>query len=269
MAKRVSWAGLREEMSREKTLYVLEALGISPFAEHGTGLVYIGVGDPRLTHERVKEAERTYLDSPGGDLANEVRPVAFRNWASTDDRVKATYFQRVIREQVDEQVDEQVGFEGYALNVNLAPETVDQAVAASSTFMKTTQERVARHFKTRVDRPVDFWFRLEVSPGGRPHLHGAFSAQPIEAPLIKEALEAASRARGMQTAKRAVVIKQITDAAGWARYSTKTGQRARALFECKTITATSELRRRAQQHYERDQEAYRTVAHADLLDELM
>ena len=88
MAKRVRLSGLWGEMGRRKTLFLLKAMGVSPFAEEGTGLVHIGVWDPKLSHEKVREAERAYLDSRWAYFADVVMHVAFRDWSNTDDIIR-------------------------------------------------------------------------------------------------------------------------------------------------------------------------------------
>lgn len=151
-------------------------------------------------------------------------------WDEADELLKATFFHREIAKH-----------QAISFTLNLSPEIAAAAKADPSSFTVHVRRRLARSLKKTFGHPVPFWFAIDISRHGRPHLHGGIAVSHNQLGRLTEALR---RAGGTWAAKRG---KEHQVALGtrlddeWPRYATKAIRpQAQAQFG-KMLTVTDDI----------------------------
>lgn len=160
-------------------------------------------------------------------------------WDEADELLKATFFHREIAK-----------LQGTSFTLNLSPEIEAAAKADPTSFTAHVRRRLARSLKKSFGHPVPFWFAIDISAHGRPHLHGGIAMSRNDLGRLTEALQ---RAGGKWAARRGkehqVALGTRLDDA-WARYATKAIRpKAQAEFG-KMLTVTDEILRPARIAFE-------------------
>ncbi|MER9763706.1 hypothetical protein [Mesorhizobium sp. M0138] len=81
----------------------------------------------------------------------------------------------------------------HAFTLNLSPE-IDQLTRAKPSAVKWLSRRIARQLKLALERPIDFWFAVEVTETGQPrrlHCHGELQIAPGDSVCARKALRIA------------------------------------------------------------------------------
>lgn len=223
-------------------MWLLKSLSVTPF-----GIVQgLPVIDGVEIYQHVKEA-RDKIDEEEHRLWPHVKP--FPPWRDTHDELKAIYYQRVLAE----------GGATCTFTVNLSQDVLAVGSARTESFMKFVQERLARHLKHELKQPISYWFAIETSTAGRPHLHGAFRIDQHDLDVVREALQGVSRAGAGVPVPRAVVLAPVSDGPGWAGYAMKNLALTKKQLGAKVLSASAGIRHRAEQLYNLDYNAYRAA----------
>lgn len=231
---------IRKDRERSaQTEILLKEFAVAPFGAI-TALRVLKGEDLRRWRQEIEDDEK---GMPFGLRSGK----PFPPWRDTTDWLKATYYQRALGEAGPT----------YTFNVNLSQEVIDEALGRTESFMEFVQARLARHLKHRLGKPVSYWFAIEMTNTERLHLHGAFRHDEHDLDLVREALRGMSRVGTKAPEPRAVVIKPVSYAPGWASYSTKNVDRIKRKLRCKVVTATAEVRQQAERAYQLDASAYR------------
>ncbi|WP_410824348.1 hypothetical protein [Methylobacterium oryzisoli] len=127
----------------------------------------------------------------------------------------------------------------FAFTVNLGPDVIKAANENRRGFVDLIRRRVERHLEKELGPSCAWWFRIETTKDGRPHMHGAVAANGNELPAVRRAL---SKTGGTWcgAGKCYQTDVRVQDRPeGWARYTVKAaGQTRRHLREAAGLPAT-------------------------------
>jgi hypothetical protein len=221
----------KDEERNAQTRWLLRELKVTPFGP-ALELAVIDRGEIKKLEKRLARDRSASWKTP------------FPAYRDTTDLVRAIYYQRALEEHG----------RTFTFTVHFSPEVL---ATSKSKLIDFAHRRIARHFKEYVGHPVPFWFAIELSEITHfPHFHGAFAIDDQRLPTAREALRAASRLGRTPPTPRAVRIDPITYGPGWTWYSLKNPSHTEYVFECKVLSATVEVRKRAEEHYKADQAVY-------------
>jgi hypothetical protein len=162
-------------------------------------------------------------------------------WDEADELVKATYFHREIAR-----------LSGVSFTLNFGPETEKAARADPKGFTVHVRRRLARALKAVFGFPVPFWFGVDISLHGRPHLHGGIAVALDDGQRLTDALTRAGGKWGaMRGQEHQVDIGARLDDA-WADYATRGVRPKNKELFGSMITVTDGIRRAAHQAFKRD-----------------
>lgn len=168
-------------------------------------------------------------------------------WRSTSDETRLEWFHHAISSAG--------AVHSFSLNLNDETEHRFKREPDAAGWMA---DRIAKSFKATFGRQVQFWFAVEVSDGGRVHLHGELSVSASDAKRARAALRKAggewSSNRRWQANTRAAptrvpafyAAKNAIYRRPWKRFPTA----KRPPFSGGWIFATNLIRRRACDLYE-------------------
>jgi hypothetical protein len=140
----------------------------------------------------------------------------------------------------------------YAFTLNLSP----KQIAAANDNLKGFTD----HFKRRISRSLTradtanavYWFAVDVTPAGRPHLHGAIEDNDN---LGRDSIERALCAAGgkwasIHHARRQCDLQPLCTPDVWANYCLRNQGKVKRLIVGKAVSITGPLRRRAKCYYD-------------------
>lgn len=114
-----------------------------------------------------------------------------------------------------------MALDGKAFTLNLSP-SVEDAISAAGDPVRHISGLINRALAAAGIARTPYAFAFDVSEAGRLHLHGAILIDPTIDPMtIKGALMKAGGKLPGHCASRQVVLRDLTDAEGWAVYCTK------------------------------------------------
>lgn len=136
--------------------------------------------------------------------------------------------------------------------VHLDLDAEEAARADPASFTEHVRRRLRRYLKAEFGRTVDYWFGVDISDEGRPHLHGGIAVSSNEAEALGRAL---ARAGGEWGSVRGVKHQtQVGDRMDddWASYATKKITRSRQEVFGSMISVTDSIRRAAKDTFEQE-----------------
>ena len=90
----------------------------------------------------------------------------------------------------------------HAFTLNLSHAVIQSATKSPKGFVDYIRRRIAFHMKKATNERPEFWFAIEKTHKGQPHLHGAICVCPDQIESVKAALRAAGgkweKGRGYQ-----------------------------------------------------------------------
>jgi hypothetical protein len=142
----------------------------------------------------------------------------------------------------------------YAFTLNLGPRVVKAANDNASGFTSYVANRLRPKLKQALGRNVPFWFTVDVTASGRPHLHGGVALNDNELPAFKQALAAAG---GKWAASHGdqyqVDVRPQFDPDGWVNsYCFGKIAKARRYIKGNPLYISNTLRQSAKVRYEAD-----------------
>lgn len=163
-------------------------------------------------------------------------------WRDTTDILKATMANRAL------------AVFGVPLHftLNLGESELKAVNDNAPAYLKRIGDRITRELKKAVGTAAAFWFRIEITKDGRPHLHGGI-AGPVELiPAIADALRLAGGKWGhTSNSEKQVLVAPQNLVDGWTIYTEKDEKRTRdALGIERTFSATKTLRKAAKEAWE-------------------
>lgn len=156
-------------------------------------------------------------------------------WRDTTDRLRVIFYGRAL---------EAMG-ECRAFTLNLSPTISATALADPHGFLNHVRRRVARSLDKELGRKVNFFFVVETTPKGRPHLHGVIGINDNECSYAARALRQAAGKWEGTCRQRQLDVKLIWNSDGWAEYANADLLRTARHIPGKLITATQIVIRKA------------------------
>ena len=151
--------------------------------------------------------------------------------------------------------------EPYAFTLNLSPDVIARALASRHNgFASFMQKRIAAELAKVMRRVVEFAFKVDVTPCGRPHLHGVGVMNDNELPAFHEALRRAGGAWAAKGGERQVNTRLMWDADGWASYSARNAAAARRVVGSSIMACTAGLKSQAKALHEHLRQSARAAA---------
>lgn len=153
-------------------------------------------------------------------------------WDEASALAKAVFFHREVAKRG-----------GVSFTLNLSPEVENAARADPRSFTEHIKRRLSRHLKSAFGKSVDFWFGLDISPAGRPHLHGGIVVTHNEAEALLRALTRAGGEWGSVRGARhqAHLGARLDD--DWGTYATKKISPSRQAEYGSMLCVTDNIRR--------------------------
>ncbi|ADH89371.1 hypothetical protein Snov_2073 [Ancylobacter novellus DSM 506] len=169
-------------------------------------------------------------------------------WDEASALAKATFYHREVSKRG-----------GVSFTLNFGPEVEKAARADPASFTEHVRRRLRRFLKAEFGRTVDYWFGVDISDEGRPHLHGGITVSGNEAEALGRAL---ARAGGKWGSVRGVkhqahVGDRLDD--DWASYATKKITRSRQEVFGSMLSVTDSIRRAAKDAFERERKLVLSV----------
>ena len=164
-------------------------------------------------------------------------------WDEATALSKAVFFHREVAKRL-----------GVSFTLNLSPEVEKSARADPRSFTEHIRRRLQRALKAAFNRSVDFWFGIDVSAEGRPHLHGGVAVLIDEqASLLRSLTQAGGKwASAHGVGHQAHIGQRLDDE--WAAYAVKTiGPSRREEYGC-MISVTDNIRRQAKRAFDSERE---------------
>ncbi len=158
-------------------------------------------------------------------------------WEEATDLLRSTFLHRAVREGG-----------GYAFTLNLAPDVIEAALKDERGFTAHIRRKLDRHLKRR-GGTASFWFAVEATDNGRPHLHGGILPGQHSLAELKAILKAVGGSWAGETGRQYQVNLKHRDDDAWASYAVKGTSRTSNLIPGSLFTATNDIRRRAKQIY--------------------
>ena len=98
----------------------------------------------------------------------------------------------------------------YMFDLNLSYTVLQAATTSLRGFVDYVRRRISLHLMKATNEQPDFWFAIEKTRKGQPHLHGAIRANPDQLESVKAALRLAAgkweKGRGYQLRMVAVFL---------------------------------------------------------------
>lgn len=141
--------------------------------------------------------------------------------------------------------------DGAALTLNLS-QKVEKSAATAPDPVRYLSGLINRALKGAGLAGTPYSFMLDVSAAGRLHIHGAIIFDPATDPaLVKRALMKAGGKFQGRTASRQTLLRNLTDAEGWAAYCAKAERQTRKVLSGERLVFVSTpMTKIAKQHHE-------------------
>lgn len=169
-------------------------------------------------------------------------------WRDTIDEVQVIYYQRALDEQEY----------GIPFTLDFGESVVLQAMKNTLGIKDYLHRHLSRHLNRGFGDKIDFWFVVEISKGGKLHLHGSVALDENDEDQLIEILKKASKSTDKIFLERHAVdinsySRFMQGGFGWSLYCLKDFDRSRKwVSETKLITATTRLTRKAKWLYKKE-----------------
>jgi hypothetical protein len=155
-------------------------------------------------------------------------------WEDTTHGMKATFWNLALKDPL-------------AFSVNLGPARVGEALADAKKALAALLRSI-RGELAKIGWMSDLWFRYELSPDVRLHIHGGMNRGNHDIAAIRKALE---RACGDGAGMNQGDVRAQFHPAGWSRYCAKADAQTRKFLGIKTlVVATRRLKPAGKTLYE-------------------
>jgi hypothetical protein len=140
----------------------------------------------------------------------------------------------------------------YAFSLDPSPSEIAKAHASPKGFAGHFREAITRALKRKLGRKPMFWIAVDLTPGGRLHLHGGLALEDGEGGLIASALqEAGDEWASAYHKDKQVDLAHQYEPDGWARYAIRMRSKVRHIVgDRQTYAIANGLIDEARRHYE-------------------
>lgn len=161
-------------------------------------------------------------------------------WKEASESIRAQFYDLALHDEG----------EVATFTARLSHDRMDGAIRAKKSFVRSMQDNLSKAMSRQLGTSLPCWFALEASPSDDPHLHGSISIDGID---VKEVRHMLRQAAGPSTVP-GFSSHQLDMAApytlmGWSAYSTKELTTTSMILDCRPISATSDLREKAESLY--------------------
>ncbi len=139
----------------------------------------------------------------------------------------------------------------FAFTINLDGKTILAAqLDRDRGFTPHVHDKLRRALKRQLGTVPEFWIKLEVSPNGKPHVHGGIAANDNMLASIFDALRSLGRQVDMPGRQKPVHCKSQFAPDGWSHYCAKDIMRARGFARGAIVCSSRLLSKEARRLHE-------------------
>jgi hypothetical protein len=131
--------------------------------------------------------------------------------------------------------------DGLAFSLNISRRVIGAAKADKRGFCSHVRRRVDRTLKRKFGRPVGFWFVVQSTPDGRPHLHGGIAIDHNDLPDAADALKHAG-GTWLKANSGYQVHFAVRHDDDWARYALRGVGATRRHISGSLLAVTNDIR---------------------------
>lgn len=126
----------------------------------------------------------------------------------------------------------------------------DETVKTRKSFLRATQDNLAKSITRGLGSPLPCWFTLEATSSDDPHLHGILAIDGVDLKVARRALrQAAGPSHVPGFASHQIDMVAPFNITGWSAYATKGLETTSTILDCRPISATKDIRSEAEALY--------------------